>query len=184
MNDMANQFYNTWVAVKGAKGPAKLLWTWHVDKAWKEELGKKVGDASAEAEIYKIICTCLKQTSENRYQDCLHGLLNSLETNPKAQSFWTYLFREWVSKKTSWTYANMFSEAFHWVFKRIYLGSQISKRLDCCLVNMVKLSFDKAFDRAIKLTKKKAHLLFVKLCGKTSLESPDSLFICRKSNGR
>ena len=49
----------------------------------------------------------------------------------------------------------MFLEAFHWVFKRIYLGSQISKRLDCCLVNMVKLSCDKAFDRAIKLTKKK-----------------------------
>lgn len=55
MNDIANRFYNTWVAVKGAKGPAKLLCTWHVDKVWKEELRKKVGDASAEAEIYKII---------------------------------------------------------------------------------------------------------------------------------
>ena len=86
MNDMANRFYNTWVAVKGAKGPAKLLCTWHVDKVWTEELRKKVGDASAEAEIYKIICTCLEQTSENPFEDCLHGLLNSLETNPAQSS--------------------------------------------------------------------------------------------------
>ena len=36
MSDMANQFYNAWIAVMGPKRPAKLLCTWHVDKVWKE----------------------------------------------------------------------------------------------------------------------------------------------------
>ena len=164
MSDMANQFYNASIAVMGPKQPAKLLCTWHVDKAWKEELRKKVGDVTVEAEIYKMIRTCLEQTFQNHFEDCLHGLLNSLVTNPKAQSFRTYFFREWVSKKTQWAYCfrlrmgintNMFSEAFHRVFKRIYLAGKVSKRLDCCLVNLVKFSRDKAFDRAIKLTKGK-----------------------------
>lgn len=164
MSDMANQFYNTWLAVMGPKRPAKLLCTWHVDKAWKEELRKKVGDVSVEAEIYKMIRTCLEQTSENRFEDCLRGLLNSLESNPKAQSFRTYFFKEWISKKTQWAYCfrlrmgintNMFSEAFHRVLKRVYLGGEVGKRIDCCLVNLVKFSRDKAFDRAIKLTKGK-----------------------------
>ena len=50
---------------------------------------------------------------------------------------------------------NMLSEAFHRVFKRVYLGGEVGKRIDCCLVNLVKFSRDKAFDRAIKLTKGK-----------------------------
>jgi len=41
---------------------------------------------------------------------------------------------------------NMFSEAFHRVFKRVYLGGKVGKRIDCCLVNLVKFSRDKAFD--------------------------------------
>ena len=49
----------------------------------------------------------------------------------------------------------MFSEAFHRVFKRVYLGGKVNKRVDVCLVNLVKFSRDKAFDRAIKLTKGK-----------------------------
>lgn len=50
---------------------------------------------------------------------------------------------------------NMFSEAFHRVFKRVYLKGLVNKRVDVCLVNLVKFSRDKAFGRAIKLTKGK-----------------------------
>lgn len=38
MSDMAPQFYNAWVAVIGNPRPIKVVCTWHVDKAWKEEL--------------------------------------------------------------------------------------------------------------------------------------------------
>jgi hypothetical protein len=38
MSDMANQYYNAWVAVMNeSPRPKKLLCTWHVNKAWKGE---------------------------------------------------------------------------------------------------------------------------------------------------
>lgn len=83
-SEMANQFYNAWVAVMDCKRVAKLLCTWHVDKTWKEELRKKVGDVSLEADIYKMIMTCLEQTSETGFEDCLSGLLSRLESDQKA----------------------------------------------------------------------------------------------------
>lgn len=186
MSDMANQFYNAWVAVMGPKRPTKLLCAWHVDKAWKEELRKKVGDVVLEAEIYKMIRTCLEQTSENLFEDCLSGLLNFLESEPKAVCFRNYFVRDWVNKKTQWAYCfrlrigintNMFSEAFHRVFKRVYLGGKTNKRIDNCLVNLVKFSRDKAFDRGIKLTKGKQtyRMLNVMAAHRQSLEIPDSL---------
>lgn len=99
MSDMANQFYNAWVAVMGPKRPTKLLCAWHVDKAWKEELRKKVGDVVLEAEIYKMIRTCLGQTSENLFEDCLSGLLNYLECEPKA--FETILSENGLTRRPS-----------------------------------------------------------------------------------
>ena len=186
MSDMANQFYNAWVAIMGPKRPAKLLCTWHVDKAWKEELRKKVGDVVLEAEIYKMIRTCLEQTSENYFEDCLSGLLNYLESEPKAVCFRNYFVKEWVSKKTQWAYCfrlrmgintNMFSEAFHRVFKRVYLGGKTNKHIDYCLVNLVKFSRDKAFDRGIKLTKGKQTYRMRSIMAEHShsLEIPNSL---------
>lgn len=166
MSDMANQFYNAWVAVMDScTRPKKLLCTWHVDKAWKEELRRKVGDFTMEAEIYKMIRTCLEQTSENIFEDCLNGLLDRLASDPNTHNFHAYFVKEWVSKKTQWAFCfrlhtsvntNMFAEAFHRVFKRVYLGGKVNRRVDSCLVNLVKFSRDKAFDRAIKLTKGKS----------------------------
>ena len=165
MSDMANQYYNVWVAVmnEGLR-PKKLLCTWHVDKAWKSELRKKVGDDTAESEVYKMLRTCLEQTTQSGFEDCLSGLLQRLESNPNTKAFHAYFAKEWVSKKEQWAFCfrlesnlntNMFSEAFHRVFKRIYLKGLVNKRVDVCLVNLVKFSRDKAFDRAIKLTKGK-----------------------------
>ena len=98
MSDMANQFYNAWIAVMESR-PQKLLCTWHVDKDWKEELRKKVGDVTLEAEVYKFIRTCLEQTSETSFDDSLRGLLKRLECDPKTQDFHAYFVKEWVSKK-------------------------------------------------------------------------------------
>lgn len=34
---------------------AKLICIWYVDKVWKEEFRKKVGDLSVEVELYKLL---------------------------------------------------------------------------------------------------------------------------------
>ena len=49
----------------------------------------------------------------------------------------------------------MFCEAFHRVFKYKYLKGKLNRRVDKCLVNLLKFSRDKVFDRINKLTKGK-----------------------------
>ena len=137
MSDMANQYYNAWVAVMNeGPRPKKLLCTWHVDKAWKGELRNKVGDDTVESEVYKMLRTCLEQTTQFGFEDCLSGLLQRLESNPNTKMFHAYFAKEWVTKKEQWAFCfrlestmntNMFSEAFHRVFKRVYLKGLVNK---------------------------------------------------------
>lgn len=87
MSDMAPQFYNAWVAVMGDPRPIKLVCTWHVDKAWKEELQKKIGDIAIEAEVYKMLRIVLQQSEQSMFDDCLDALLSRLKADAKCQQF-------------------------------------------------------------------------------------------------
>ena len=174
---MALQFYNAWVGVMGEPMPAKLLCTSHVDKVWKEELCKKIGDLKIAADAYKTLRTVLKQTNETLFQDCLDGLMRKLEVCPKTSKFLEYFIKEWIDKKSQWAYCyrrgfwintNMHST----VFKRLYLGGKVNKRVDRCLVNLTKYVWDKGFDRLIRLTKGKL----------TSAQQTSSIVINRARN--
>ena len=101
MSNMANQYHNAWVAVmnEGPK-PKKLLCTWHVDKAWKSELRKKVGDDTAESEVYKMLRTCLEQTTRSGFVNCLSGLLQRLESTPNTKTFHAYFPRVGEKERT------------------------------------------------------------------------------------
>ena len=43
MTDDAPQFYSAWGSVFG-QGPQKLLYTWHVDRAWRANIRSKIQD--------------------------------------------------------------------------------------------------------------------------------------------
>ena len=161
---MAPQFYNAWVAVMGNSRPRRLVGTWHVDKTWKEELRKKIGDITIEAEVYKMLRIVLQQQTMNLFHDCLDALLRRLKTGSKCEKFFDYFSRDCVPKKDQWAYCyrrglqintNMYDEAFHRVFKRNYLKGKVNKRVDACLVNLLQYACDMGFDRLIKITKGK-----------------------------
>ena len=61
MSDTASQFYNAWIGTMGGK-PIRLICTWHVDRAWQEELHTKVKDTQVVAEIYKMFQSVLQET--------------------------------------------------------------------------------------------------------------------------
>ncbi len=166
MSDMAPQFYNAWVASMGEPRPKKLVCTWHVDKAWRSELKIKIGDTALEAEIYKMLRMVLEQTSTRLFQDCVGALLAKLSSDLKMKEFHDYFVQDWLQNKEIWAYCsriglgintNMFTEAFHRVFKRLYLGGKVNKRVDSCLVNLLKFARDQCFGRVIQLTKGKAN---------------------------
>lgn len=99
MSDMVNQFFNVWVGVMEGKRLIKFFCMWYVDKVWKEELRKKVGNVFFEGEIYKMFCICFEQILEICFEDCLIGLLNRLVFDLNIMNFGKYFCKEWVGKK-------------------------------------------------------------------------------------
>ena len=166
MSDMAPQFYNAWVASMGEPRPKRLVCAWHVDKAWRAELKMKIGDTALEAEVYKMLRMVLEQTSTRLFQDYVGALDAKLSSDLKMKQFHTYFLQDWLQNKEIWASCyraglgintNMFTEAFHRVFKRLYLGGKVNKRVDSCLVNLLKFARDQCIGRVIQLTKGKAN---------------------------
>ena len=162
MSDLASQFYNAWVSVMGGN-PRRLLCTWHVDRAWQVELRAKVKDTIVAADIYKMLRTLLQDTNVKSFQDHLAQFEEHLPT--LSTEFSSYFQREWHGRAETWAYCyragmgintNMAVEAFHRVFKYNYLKGKVNKRVDNCLISLLRYIRDKAFDRGIKFTKGKS----------------------------
>jgi len=122
---MAPQYYNAWLAVMNGPRPQKLLCTWHVDRAWREELKKKIGKMELEAEIYKMLRTVLEERDEIKFQETLHLFLNYFKVTPTMKQFSTYFEQYWPGRKEEWAFVfrkgtgintNMYVESFHRVF--------------------------------------------------------------------
>ena len=163
MSDLANQYYNAWVGVM-EHHPKKLVCTWHVDKAWRENIREKVKDATVGAEVYKMLRTVLEETSETTFSDLLCKVLHQLQNDDSTSTFYKYFESEWVPKVQEWAFCyrcalgintNMYVEAFHRTFKYNYLKGKFNKRVDNCLLNLLKFIRDKTYERTIKLTKGK-----------------------------
>ena len=166
MSNIAPQYYTAWVGVMNhVLCPQKLLCTWNVDKAINMELRKKIGYLSNEAEMYRLFRTVLEQTNESLFDECRRALLHRLSLSYKTAAFHKYCGRDWVHRKHQWAYCfrsglgintNMFVEAFHRVLKYGYLKGKVNKRLDNCILNLLRYFRDKTFDRLIKVTKGKS----------------------------
>ncbi len=162
MSDMANQFYNAWIGVMGGH-PIRLLCTWHVDRAWQTELRAKVKDTVVAGEIYKMLRVVLQQTDVTAFREYISHFAERIPV--LNLQFSKYFQQEWASKPELWAYCyrkglgintNMAVEAFHRAFKYGYLKGKINKRVDSCLINLLKYIRDKSFDRVVKLTKGKS----------------------------
>ena len=110
--------------------PKKLLCAWYVDRAWEEQLNKKVKDPLVAAEIYVMLRAVLQETDETKFDSYLSQLIEGMGIN-----------------------TNMVLELFHRAFKYNYLKGKTNKRNDSCLVNLLKYVRDKSFSRFIKLTR-------------------------------
>lgn len=159
MSDTPSQFYNAWVAIMVGT-PIRLICIWHVDRAWKQELQAQVKDSEMAEDIYKILRTVMQATTVPEFKTLLCKLEECLPSISTECS--TYFEREWLRKKEMWAYCyhvglrintNMIVEAFHRAFKYSYLKGKCNKKVDNCLLNLLKFLRGKYFERLIKLTK-------------------------------
>ena len=172
MSDTASQFNEAFALVNECS-PKEFIYVWHVDKAWKEELRGKVGNFESQTVIYKYLRIALEQTDPLVFEDCLTEMLGKLTLQKETERFANYFQSFWIPKKEQWSFAyrvgegintSMFCESFHRVFKYKHLKGKLNKRVDKCLLNLIKFNSDRIFERFSKLTKGKysSRMRFIK----------------------
>ena len=164
MSDLAPQFYDAYCDVNKCH-PKQLYCTWHTDKSWKIELKEKIGVFDIYKEVYKRLRVLLEETHILTFEDNLNTFRTHLLQANSTKRFGQYFDTYWIPRKEKWAYCyrtglgintNMYVEAFHRVFKYQYLKGKYNKRVDKCLLMLLKYDRDKTFDRLIKLTKGKS----------------------------
>ncbi|KAJ8983606.1 hypothetical protein NQ317_004244 [Molorchus minor] len=142
MTDMATVYYNAWISVMGCQSTGHLFCTWHVDKAWQQNLAK------------------MKMTSKKEFSE----FLTVLYTDEATHEMHTYLKQYYFHNRRQWAYCyrksrgintNMFLESMHKVIKYSYLDGKKVKRMDRTLHSIQKYIRDKAANRINKLIKGK-----------------------------
>ena len=160
ISDMAAQYFNEWVGLMGNPHPAKLVCAWHLDM----EGGAEEKSGRSRCGRWSLQDASHRNGADNWEQLSELPWWTPWKAGLKTKDFYKYFQKEWVPNKTKWGYCyrvalkintNMFVEAFHQVFKRLYLGGKYNKCMDTCLVNLIRFIRDKGFDRLIKLTKGK-----------------------------
>ena len=158
MSDDAQQYFNAWKGVFGAKGTTKLLCAWHVDRAWRSALHEHVSNKQTRVKIYHQ----LMENKESAFRLLLQQFISFLDDNEKR--FCKYFKDNYCNRLEQWASyfrigtvinTNMFVEAFHRTLKIVYLQQKQNRRIDFLLHTLLKLARDKVFERLTKLEKGK-----------------------------
>ena len=185
------QFCDSFCAVFNC-GPVQLYRTWHVDKAFKEQLNSKIENFAIEVEVYKQLRIVLEQTNGKLFDNYLSTLCERLHNSVATNVFANYFDRYWVPCKEKWGYyyrvglginTYMFCEAFHRAFKYTYLKGKVNKRVDKCLVNLIKFKRDKTFERKLSMIQAR-HCNSLNLDFGSITQSVENSWICKSEDGK
>ena len=163
MSDDAQQYYSAWVKCFSPT-PQKLLCSWHVDRAWRKALAK-IPNKEDQVNTYHILRILLEEVSVPRFEELLNKAVQSWKTDLSTKDFYNYFTSNYLNRKQEWAACfrkgstvntNMFVEAFHRVLKHVYLKGVANKRMDHCIITLMKLARDKIYERLIKIEKGKS----------------------------
>lgn len=162
MTDIVSTFYSAWCSTMG---PVihQLFCSWHIDRAWQENL-PKISNKEKQSEVYKVI-KCLQQnTSADIFPQCLQNSISEMLLDGETHDFGVYFQNNYSKNYEKWAYCfraccgintNMRLESMHKTIKYFYLDGKKVKRLDKSLHVLLKYVRDKSVDRIIKNVKGK-----------------------------
>ena len=162
MSDDANQYYNAWATVFDYK-PTKLLCSWHVLRAWKQNL-KSIKDVSQQEDVFQELRVIMDQTNNHKCHKMLENAVSLWKCDSSTKKFAEYFEKYYKCRLTQWASCyrinseintNMFVESFHHVFKYRFLKGKNNRRLDGMIYALLEYIRFKTFDRLIKQEKGK-----------------------------
>ena len=163
MSDMAQQSYNAWKQVMG-DSQHRLYCAWHVDKAFRENIQRRVKDGESRAQTYKMLRTLMVEMNIATFETTKRYVLAQLHGNTNTAEFATYFESNYSMCAELWAYCyrvhcgvntNMALERMHGMLKHNYLNGKKNKRLDNAMQSVIYLVQDKKIDRLLTLCRGK-----------------------------
>ncbi|KAG0426933.1 hypothetical protein HPB47_025989 [Ixodes persulcatus] len=127
MSDDASEFYNAWSAVM-LPAERQLLCTWHVDKNWNLKIRKLVEGQELMASVYKAVRVLLECPDQEEFTELLKAFVDSKD--PSLKLFLEYFTAHYAKRKKN-------------------------KRVDKLISALIDMTYDKLFQRLVKLCKGK-----------------------------
>ncbi|XP_042149329.1 uncharacterized protein LOC8043964 [Ixodes scapularis] len=161
MSDDASEFYNAWSAVM-SPAERQLLCTWHVDKNWKLNIRKLVEGQELMASVYKAVRVLLECQDQEEFEELLKAFVDCKD--PSLKLFLDYFKAHYAKRPHLWAFCyrkgagintNMYIEAMHKTLKHCYLEGKKNKRVDKLISALIDMTYDKLFQRLVKLCKGK-----------------------------
>ena len=96
-------------------------------------------------------------------KELLSKAVQSCKTDLSMKEFCNYFISTYLNRKQEWVACfrkgstvntNMFVEAFHCVLKHVYLKGVVNKRMNHCIITLMKLARDKIYKSAWSKSKK------------------------------
>lgn len=164
MSDITSVYYNAWIQVMGAV-PQQLYCSWHVDRAWNQNLSK-IQNKETRDLVYKTIKFLQTSTDINTscFKKKLSVAVEHMLQDHETRDFGVYFNTYYVGICEKWAYCyrkecgintNMRLESMHKVIKYFYLDGKCVKRLDKGLHATLRYVRDKIIGRIIQHTKGK-----------------------------
>ena len=66
MSDLTEQYYTTWISSFRGK-PRKIVCTWHVDRAWREQL-REINNLELEVAVYHHLRVLMEEPNEEKFE--------------------------------------------------------------------------------------------------------------------
>lgn len=178
MTDDSEVYSNAWNDVIG-KPAARLLCTWHIDRAWRKNLPKIKGSTELKATIYKTIRSLMEIPSQEMFHGKLNQFMSAAKEDSKTAAFACYFESEYATRPELWAYSyrmglkvhhNMHLEAMHRVIKHVQLRGLKVRRMDKSIHALMQFLRTKMSDRLLKLHKGKwtRHIGGIRMRHKTS----------------
>ncbi|XP_049796045.1 uncharacterized protein LOC126212666 [Schistocerca nitens] len=163
MSDLAESYSIAWNRTMGAP-KMRLYSTWHVDRAWKTNIKRKISDLDKRNEVYRLIKSVSMLRNVSMFQESLQKALQKLSSDPDTSEFASYFKTHYEGNVECWAYChrmyaglntNMHVESMHRTLKEIHGNARQIKRLDKGISTLMSLVTAKMFDWLIANVKGK-----------------------------
>ena len=166
MSDDNPAYYAAWVCIFNDNSCIKLLCSWHIDRAWKENLKKIPIDLRKE--IYKQLKALQIELSKENFDKLKDHLYKQLMANPVTKYFGLYLDKNYFNRCQTWAYCfrinsninlNMHLESFNKRFKYGFMNGRPARRLDFLLKSLNDYLMIQEYELEVKQVKGKTSKL-------------------------